>query len=81
MTSFPILVVFGRILVFLLPLREEICPFFERYAKIWLQQRQKCEDLSADRCFLQNIPSKHERHGGKGTKGLRIWVEKEVFET
>ena len=28
---------------------KKFCIFFDRYAKKWLQERQKCEDLSADR--------------------------------
>ena len=35
---------------------KKFCVFFERYAKKCLRERQKCEDLSADRCFLLSMP-------------------------
>ena len=35
---------------------KKFCIFFDRYAIKWLQERQKCEDMSADRFFLLSMP-------------------------
>jgi len=53
---------------------KKFCIFFDRYAKKWFQERQKCEDLSADRCFLLSIPYFFVFAGADGTFFLGCWA-------
>ena len=53
---------------------KKFCIFFDRYAKKWFQERQKCEDLSADRCFLLSIPYFFVFAGADGTFFLGYWA-------
>ena len=53
---------------------KKFCIFFDRYAKKWLQERQKCEDLSADRCFLLSMPYFFVFAGVAGTFLLDCWA-------
>ena len=53
---------------------KKFCIFFDRYAKKWLQERQKCEDLSADRCFILSLPYFFVFAGAAGTSWLGCWA-------
>ena len=53
---------------------KKFCVFFDRYAEKCLQQRQKCEDLSADRCFLLSMPYFFVFAGVAGTFLLDCWA-------
>ena len=53
---------------------KKFCVYFDRYAKKWLEERQKCEDLSADRCFLQSMPYFFVFAKAAGTFLLGFWA-------
>lgn len=53
---------------------KKCCIFFDRYAKKWLQERQKCEDLSADRCFLLGMAYFFVFAEAAGTFFLGCWT-------
>ena len=53
---------------------KKFCISFDRYAKKWLQERQKCEALSADRCFSLSMPYFFVFARAAGTFLLGCWA-------